>query len=271
MSDILARICDDKREHVAARKAAEPLSALRESVKSAAAPRGFTGALEAAVADGRYGLIAEIKKASPSQGLIRHDFDPTRLAHAYAAGGAACLSVLTDIPYFRGADEYLTEARIASNLPVLRKDFMIDPYQVWEARAIEADCILVIMAAVEDALASELEATAHELGMDVLVEVHDEAELERALNLSSRLIGINNRNLKRLKIDLATTERLAAMVPEDRVMVCESGLDTPDDLARMAASGAYCFLVGTSLMAQDDVAAATRTLLDNPVRRKAAG
>lgn len=271
MSDILARICDDKREHIARRKQAEPQSALESSARNASAPRGFIRALQAAVDDGRYGLIAEIKKASPSKGMIRRDFDPTKLALAYEEGGASCLSILTDEPYFQGADEFLTEARVAASLPVLRKDFMVDPYQVWEARAIEADCILIIMAAVDDALAAELEATAHELGMDVLIEVHDAPELERALKLSSPLIGVNNRNLKTLGIDLATTEHLAGLVPGDRILICESGLDTPADLARMAAAGAYCFLVGTSLMVQDDVTRATRALLANPVPRAAAG
>ncbi len=264
MSDILARICVDKADHIAARKAREPLAALERAAAEASPPRPFAGALEAAVAEGRYGLIAEIKKASPSQGLIRSDFDPRRLALAYKAGGAACLSVLTDEPYFRGRDEYLTEARMASELPVLRKDFLIDPYQVFEARAIEADCILIILAAVDDGLAGELEDTAVALGMDVLIEVHDEREMNRALKLKSRLIGINNRNLKTLEIDLATTERLSAMVPEDRLMVCESGLSSPADLARMADAGAYCFLIGTALMARDDVAEATRRLLAEP-------
>ncbi|MDJ0948438.1 MAG: indole-3-glycerol phosphate synthase TrpC [Alphaproteobacteria bacterium] len=264
MSDILARICADKAEHVALCKRREPLAALERAAADASPPRGFLRALQAAVAAGGYGLIAEIKKASPSQGLIRADFDPARLALAYKAGGAACLSVLTDEPYFRGRDEYLTQARIASELPVLRKEFMIDPYQVVEARAIEADCILIIMAAVDDRLARELESTARGLDMDALIEVHDEREMERALALDGRLIGINNRNLKTLEIDLATTERLAPMVPKDRMIVCESGLNAPVDLARMAATGAFCFLVGTSLMAQDDVVAATRALLADP-------
>lgn len=264
MSDILARICADKAEDVAARKQREPLSALETAIIGASPPRGFRAALRRTVAGGHYGLIAEIKKASPSQGLIRADFDPAKLALAYRAGGAACLSVLTDEPYFRGRDEYLTQARMASELPVLRKDFMIDPYQVFEARAIEADAILIIMAAVDDGLAAELEDAADKLGMDALIEVHDEAELERALKLKSPLVGINNRNLKTLEIDLANTERLAPMLPADRIMVCESGLNTPADLARMARVGAYCFLVGTALMARDDVAGATKALLADP-------
>jgi len=261
MSDILARICADKREHIAHRKAREPLAALRAAVAGASPPRGFAAALERARREGRYGLIAEIKRASPSQGLIRRDFDPARLARAYEAGGASCLSVLTDEPYFQGSDADLTQARVACGLPTLRKDFMVDVYQVYEARAIEADCILVILAAIDDALARDLAQCAAELGMDALVEVHDEAELERALGLEARLIGINNRNLKTLEIDLATTERLARRAPGNRLLISESGLEMPADLARMARAGAGCFLIGTSLMAQRDVAAATRALL----------
>jgi indole-3-glycerol phosphate synthase len=260
MSDVLARICADKRAHVAAAKQTEPLAAMERRAGAAGSPRGFVAALEKAARTG-YGLIAEIKKASPSRGLIRADFDPVALARAYEAGGATCLSVLTDEPYFQGRNDYLAAARGAARLPVLRKDFILDPWQVAEARAIGADCVLLIMAALKDGEARDLAAEAKRWEMDVLVEVHDRAELDRALRLDARLIGVNNRNLKTLAIDLATTESLAASVPQDRLLVSESGLYTPDDLDRMARAGARCFLVGEALMKQDDVAAATRTLL----------
>ncbi len=261
MSDVLTRICDDTSAHVARRKVERPLSEIESAAGSAPPVRGFADRLAAAMAEGRTGLIAEIKKASPSQGLIRRRFDPAALARAYRSGGATCLSVLTDREHFQGDDDHLGQARAAADLPVLRKDFMIDPYQVPESRAIGADCILIIMAAVDDGLARELAAAAADYGMDCLVEVHDRPELERALALDCRLVGINNRDLKTLKTNLATTEALAGDVPADRLLVCESGLETPEDLARMARVGAHCFLVGTALMMQDDVAAATRALL----------
>ncbi len=269
MSDVLSRICDDTRALVTRRKAERPLAEVESAAKAASPVRGFADRLAAAVEAGGYGLIAEIKKASPSQGLIRRHFDPAALARAYRSGGAACLSVLTDEKYFQGKDAYIGMAREASDLPALRKDFMVDPYQVPEARAIGADCILIIMAAVDDALARDMAQTAAEYGMDCLVEVHDGPELDRALALDCRLIGINNRNLKTLKTDLATTEALAGQVPPDRLLVCESGIESPEHLTRMARVGAHCFLVGTSLMMRDDVAAATRALLAPPVIRAA--
>ncbi len=260
-SDTLARICADKREEVAARKAATPLREFEARAAEGPAPRGFAAALKAASGADGVGLIAEIKKASPSEGLIRADFDPAALAHAYEAGGAACLSVLTEGTYFQGEDAHLRAARAACGLPVLRKDFMLDPYQVVEARAIGADCILIIMAAVEDALARELADTAAQFGLDALVEVHDGEELERALALSCPLIGVNNRNLKTLETDLTTTERLATLVPANRFLVAESGINAPGDVERLRKAGARGFLVGTALMRQADLTAATRALL----------
>ena len=264
MRDVLAEICAEKRAHVARRKAACSEAELRAQVDRAPAPRPFAAALEARVSEGRYGLIAEIKKASPSKGLIRADFDPPKLAQAYEAGGATCLSVLTDTPHFQGSDDDLRMARAACHLPVLRKDFILDPYQVVESRALGADCILLIIAALDDGTARELAATAAELGLDVLVEVHDRAELDRALRLDARLIGINNRDLKTLKVDLHTAESLAPLVPPGRIIVGESGLNVPADLDRLSAVGARCFLVGESLMRAPDVAAATRRLLRLP-------
>ena len=264
MSDVLARICADKRAELDRRMAARPLAEVREAAARVPRPRGFTARLDAAVAAGGYGLVAEIKKRSPSRGLIRADFEPAALAAAYARGGASCLSVLTDTAYFGGTDACLQAARAATRLPVLRKDFMLDPYQIVEARAIGADCVLLILAVLCDQDATALEDTALALGMDVLIEVHDEAELARALALRSPLIGINNRDLKTLTVDLGTTERLADRVPADRTVVCESGLSTPQDLARMARAGVHRFLIGEALMAEADVEAATRALLGSP-------
>ncbi len=259
MSDKLAEICAAKREHVATRKKQVSEQQLLELAKQTTMPRGFSHALKNAPT----GLIAEIKKASPSRGLIREDFNPAELAKAYAAGGATCLSVLTDEPYFQGQDHYLQEARAAVALPVLRKDFILDPYQVLESRSLGADCILLIMAALAPALASELESVARELGMDVLLEIHNEAELNQALSLKSPLIGINNRNLKTLEVNLDTTVALAGSIPDDKIIICESGIKSHSDIQRMKQNGVHCFLVGESLMLQADVTAATKKLLGN--------
>lgn len=265
MTTILDKIKAYKLEDVATRKAATPLAEITARAKDAPAPRGFADALRGAVQTG-YGLIAEIKRASPSKGLIREDFDVPALARAYADGGATCLSVLTDTPSFQGEDGFLMAARGACDLPVLRKDFLYDPWQVVESRALGADCILIIMASVDDALAADLEAAAIEQGMDVLLEVHDAEELDRASRLKSPLMGINNRNLHTFEVTLDTTRTLARRVPEDRMIVSESGLASPADLADLAQFGARAFLIGETLMRQQDVATATRSLLANPWR-----
>lgn len=264
MSTILDRIKAYKLEDVAARKISHPLAKIEEAAHVASPPRGFARAL-ADNATTAYGLIAEIKKASPSKGLIRTDFNPAELAKAYELGGATCLSVLTDTPSFQGDDSYLVQARAAVALPCLRKDFMYDTYQIAESRALNADCVLLIMASLSDAQAAELEAAAIAWGMDVLIEVHDRTELERAAALKSPLIGINNRNLHSFEVTLDTTRELARRVSEDRLIVSESGLNTAEDLAEMARYGVRCFLIGESLMRQDDVAAATRKILAHPL------
>lgn len=264
MTDVLKKIMETKKREVVQLKADIPLYELHLQAAAAPEPAGFAAALKAASVSG-YGLIAELKKASPSKGLIRADFDVPTLARAYADGGASCLSVLTDKHYFQGDDAFLMAARTVSSLPVLRKDFMIDPVQIVHSRALGADCILLIMAALSDAQAQELEAAAHELGMDVLIEVHDSTELDRAFRLTSPLMGINNRNLKTMEISLQVGLDMLPRLPEDRIAIAESGLFTPDDLALMAATGARCFLIGESLMRSDDVTSATAALLANPV------
>jgi indole-3-glycerol phosphate synthase len=264
MSDVLAEICAEKRAHIAHSKAVVSETALIAALAGAPPVRPFAAALERSLSEGRYGLIAEIKKASPSAGLIREDFDPPALARAYEAGGASCLSVLTDTPYFQGSDDDLHSVSRVVRLPVLRKDFILDPYQILESRRIGADCILLIMAALSDIAAAELAAAAAELGLDVLAEIHDGAELDRALRLGVRMIGINNRNLKTLETDLRTAEALAPEVPSDRLVVAESGIRRPEDLDRLAAAGARCFLVGETLLRERDLTAAARRLLRLP-------
>jgi indole-3-glycerol phosphate synthase len=269
MSNVLKQICEDKRVHVAACRSQKSLESVDSDAKKASPTRGFASCLNVAVESGFYGLIAEIKKASPSKGIIREDFDPVSLARSYEAGGATCLSVLTDVPYFQGSDTDLKESRSAISIPVLRKDFMIDPYQIIESRALGADCVLLIMAVLEDIQAKELEHAAKSVGLDVLVEVHNSKELDRALRLETPLIGINNRDLKTFDVDLATTESLISAIPEDRIIISESGLSGPIDLARLSEAGANCFLIGESLMRSNNVEAVTRYFL-TPLKSESA-
>ena len=271
MSDVLARICADKREHIKAQRKAKPLSALEREAKAASPVRGFAASLDKSVNRIGTGLIAEVKQASPSKGVLRTQFAPADLAKAYQAGGAACLSVLTDAPYFKGSDADLIAARNAVILPVIRKDFMLDPYQIVESRALGADCILLILAALDDMQAAELADLAREWKMDVLVEVHDEREMDRAKGLGATLVGINNRNLKTLAIDLATTEKLAPRAPKGATLVCESGIETRADVDRMRRIGVQRFLVGSALMVQPDVTAAVRQLLGTDMKAAAHG